>query len=74
MLINYNKPTLVDTANDTDDVQRTDERTARVQLGLRPLGDERLTFDLMWLHDTSDSRRSRWIASAARSAGSFSPC
>ena len=38
-----------------DDVQRTDERTIRGQLSLRPRADDRVRFDLTWLRNDSDS-------------------
>ena len=46
---------VVNTFHDIDDVAQTDERTGRVQLALRPFADDRLTFDLTWLHNSSDS-------------------
>ncbi len=38
-----------------DDVQRTDERTIRGQLSLRPRADDRVRFDLTWLRNDSDT-------------------
>ena len=41
--------------HNVDDVQRTDEQTVRLQLGLRPRADDRVAVDLTWLHNDSDS-------------------
>jgi len=41
--------------HDVHDVQRTDEQTVRLQLGLRPRADDRVAVDLTWLHNDSDS-------------------
>ncbi|MYD70309.1 MAG: TonB-dependent receptor [Acidobacteria bacterium] len=41
--------------HDVSDVQRTDEQTVRLQLGLRPGADDRTSINLTWLHNDSDS-------------------
>ena len=41
--------------HDVHDVQRTDEQTVRLQIGLRPRADDRVAVDLTWMHNDSDS-------------------
>lgn len=45
----------VNTVTGRDDVRRVDEETLRLAFRLRPMGDDRLTFDLTYFGNESDS-------------------
>ena len=54
-----------------DDVQRTDEQTVRLQVGLRPRGDDRVAVDVTWLHNDSDSNPFALIAPDPRTGATL---
>lgn len=51
----YARGAVTNTFSGDEDVQRTDERTIRGQLALRPGADDRVRFDVTWLRNDSDS-------------------
>ena len=57
--------------HDVNDVQRTDEQTVRLQVGLRPRADDRVAFDLTWMHNDSDSNPFALVAPNPRTGATM---
>ena len=60
----YARGAVTNAVSGDDDVQRTDERTIRGQLSLRPRADDRVRFDFTWMRNDSDSNPFAMVASS----------